>query len=98
MDIFLNYEKKLCDRWLLILDQAASHISKESIKHINDKNIEYELISMEWHQFVNHWTNKNFKNSYLIFKWIEKNIFKDINPKIKLKPTLLNLFYKYNMK
>ena len=43
-NIFLQYEKELGAKCLLILDKAASHVSIESIEYMNKKNVNYVII------------------------------------------------------
>ena len=43
-EIFIPFEKKYADKFLLILDKASGHISKESLSFLEEKNINFVLI------------------------------------------------------
>ena len=44
INVFKKYEKEIGAKCMLIMDKASSHISKESIKFLEENNIAYNLI------------------------------------------------------
>ena len=44
LNIFLNLEKCIGDKYLLVIDKAPSHVSYESLELLKNNNLNYYLI------------------------------------------------------
>lgn len=93
-EIFLPYQKNLGEKCLLIMDQASSHVSNESIEMLNNNEVSYYLIPVGMTpecQPLDISINKKFKDN--IKRLFEENrlFFDKLSPKVKLQKARLNL-------
>ena len=92
-EIFIPYEKEYCDKCLLILDKASGHISNESLSFLEQKNINFVLITAGMTpicQPLDIAVNKVFKDNVKLLFEKERLYLDRLNNQIKLKQARLN--------
>ncbi len=86
--VFIIYEKDKGKRCLLIMDKAASHISKDSIAFLDANKVNYVLIPLGMTpvcQPLDISVNKVFQDNVKFLFEKERLYYDNINPKIKSK-------------
>ena len=92
--IFIPYQKTLCENCLLIIDKASSHSSDDSLEILNSLNINYLLIPSGMTSILQPMdisVNKVFKDNIRYFFEKERLLLDNIIPKNKLETARLNL-------
>lgn len=100
-EVFLPYEKFVCDKCILIIDSATYHKSNESIDILNKYNINYIFIPPGMTpelQPLDISVNKIFKDNIKLRFEEQRICYDKLNPKVKLTTARLNLIdYIYNI-